>query len=220
MMSEYARQTIPQEVDNTYREWPQSKASGPAKPFKPNGSFQSLREAGKLAEGPLPEHLQTSYVMPGYTGFIRARQHISGRSYGETTRRAIDTSYREHVCTSPIPSDPQHNRRIPHAKLEDSFMYGIVQEKANHIPGYTGHVPGARAQYSNTYGRTTREQIKEFHEQHPRPHPQERDGYAYTSFPRQFLHIDSAPVSGAPHSSKAPVKLIPRQLEHLHFFAT
>lgn len=221
-MEHFARQTAEKPVDNTYREWPQPNQCGPTKAFKPNGSFQSLRESGKFSDGQveLNEHLKTPYLIPGYTGFIRGRQHISGRPYGETTRRAIDTGYREHVCTSPIPSDPQHNRRIPHAKLEDSFMYGIVQEKANHIPGYTGHVPGVRAQYSNTYGSTTREQIKVFHDQHPRPHPQEADGYAYTSFPRQFLHIDSAPVSGAPHTNRAPVKLIPRKLEHLHFFAT
>lgn len=217
----------PKEVDNYHRQWPknnqpgQRSHSGPAKPFAPDASFEVLRNNNKLAtEGNLNnEHLQTKYLMPGYTGFIRGRQHISGRDYGETTRRAYDTGYTEHVCTSPIPSDPQKNRRIQHESLKDSFVYGVHKEQPYHVPGYTGHVPGVRAQYSNTYGSTTRNQIREFHAEHPRPHPQEKPGYAYTSFPRQYLHIDSAPISGAPTTQKAPQKLIPRKLEHLQFFA-
>lgn len=220
-MAEFERVTHTQESDNAYREWPQANNCGPTKPFKANGSFESLRDSGKLSHGPASQndHLQTKYVVPGYTGFTRGRQHISGRCYGETTRRAYDTSYTEHVCTSPIPSDPQNNRRIRHEKLEDSFMYGVVQDKPYHVPGYTGHVPGTRAQFSNTYGSTTRNMIEEFHSSHYRPHPQEKPGHAYTSFARQYLHIDSAPVSGGAPTTKAPQKLVPRKLEHLQFFA-
>lgn len=221
MDAQFAQEPRRVEVDNQYRQWPQSNQCGPTKPFRPNGSFQALRDSGKLVTGEreISDHLKSKHLLPGYTGFIRARQHVSGRTYGETTRRAYDTSYREHVTTSPIPSDPQANRRIEHQPLEDRFMYGIHQNKAYHVPGYTGHVPGARAEYSNTYGSTTRRMVEDFHQTHPRANPQEREGYAYTCFPRQNLHIDSSPIPGATATHKPPTKLIPRKIDYVRFFA-
>jgi hypothetical protein len=209
-------------ADNSYRAWPSSNMPGPTKAFKPNGSFQALRDSGKLVTGEreISDHLKAKHFIPGYTGFIRGRQHISGRTYGECTRRAYDTSYTEHVTTSPIPSGPQANRRVPQEALEDRFMYGIHKNKAYHCPGYTGHVPGARARYSNTFGSTTRDCVEQFHQMgHPRPNPQERPAFAYTSFPRQNLHIDSSPIPGAVATHKSPIKLIPRKMEYVQFFA-
>lgn len=220
-MSQYSRTTPPEDYDNTFRRWPPANACGPTQPFKPNGSFQALRDSGKLSAAvkETNEHLEDKHLMPGYTGYIRGNQHISGRVFGETTRKAYNTAYVEHVQTSPIPSGPQNNRRIPHAKLENSYMYGVVGEKPYYIPGYTGHVPGARAHYSNTYGSTTKKMIGEFHDVHPRPHPQEREGFAYTSFPRQYLHIGSAPIPGAPPTTHAPTKVVERKLNYLQYFA-
>jgi len=92
--------------------------------FQPNGSFRALKENGKLAVGPEEASVykgriknplaETSYHLPGYTGFVRGSQHISGRTFGETSRRALSTDYREIVCSSPVPSSPQANRKIRH----------------------------------------------------------------------------------------------------------
>ena len=77
--------------------------------FQPNGSFRALKENGKLAVGPEEADVykgrvknplaETSYHLPGYTGFVRGSQHISGRTFGETSRRALCTDYKEIVCT-------------------------------------------------------------------------------------------------------------------------
>lgn len=194
--------------------------------FQPNGSFSALRLAGKLSddktsiyEGARSTMQEKKYFMPGYTGFVRGSQHISGRTFGEMTRRAFDTDYREHVCTSPIPSAPQANRKVKHQMPPNSFMSNrLRKEGPKHVPGYTGHVPGTRQVYAKTFGETTRQEISDFAGEHPRNHPQERENFAATCRPRQMLHIDSAPLPGGARLEAAPDKLIPAHLKYLRFF--
>lgn len=71
----------------------------------------------------------------GYTGFVRGSQHISGRTFGETSRRALCTDYREVVSSSPIPSAPQANRKIRHEDLRDTFVANMFGGKTYQIPG-------------------------------------------------------------------------------------
>lgn len=157
--------------------------------------------------------------LPGYTGYVRGSQHISGRTFGETTRRAFETDYYEKVCTSPIPSGPQANRKIPQENREGSFVDTFVNSGGPyHVPGYTGHVPGTRATFGTSFGKASNAKISEFNSTHPRPHPQERPNFAYTSRPRNFRTIDSAPLPGtADH--REPCKMIPAHLKYVKFFA-
>jgi len=76
-------------------------------------------------------------LFQGYTGYVRGSQHISGRTFGETTRRALSTDYREVVCSSPIPSSPQANRKIRHEDLKDTLVSKAFGGKVFQIPGYT-----------------------------------------------------------------------------------
>jgi len=194
--------------------------------FQPNGSFSALRLAGKLSDAKTETYeaarttmQEKKYFMPGYTGFVRGSQHISGRTFGEMTRRAYDTDYREHVCTSPIPSAPQGNRKVKHQMPPNSFMSNRTKnEGSKHVPGYTGHVPGVRQVYAKSFGESTRQEMSIFSGEHPRNNPQERDNYASTSRPRQMLHIDSAPLPGSVRVEDAPDKLIPAHLKYLRFF--
>jgi len=208
------------------QEFSYNRKEGNATLFRPNGSFDSLREQGKLRdsknedeEGARDVMREKKFRMPGYTGFIRGSQHISGRTYGEKTRRAYDTNFGELVCTSPIPSAPQGNRKITQKHLEDTFVDNNLSHRHNHVPGYTGHVPGVRATYSKTFGEATMQEMKTFGATYPRPSPADREGFAATIRPRDLLSVDSAPLPGTTYIHSAPVKLIPGHLKYLKFFA-
>jgi len=213
--------------ENPYNMWPDARSLG-FRPvtYDPDGSFESLRESGKLKDQNAPsravgagEHVSSKkFYIPGYTGFVRGQQHVSGRTYGEATRRALDTDYRENVCTSPIPSAPQNNRKVEHIQPVDTFVTNTFAGKEYHVPGYTGFVPGVRQVYSRTYGSATSQELYTHALQHPRSRAKEVDGFASSMRPRQTLIIDSAPLPGATRPSKRPEKLIPSHLQHLKFF--
>lgn len=187
--------------------------------FRPNGSFRGARgqeRAGNRNSGEFNQPPSKQYI-PGYTGFVRGGQHVSGRSFGATSRRALDTDYREIVTAGSIPSDPQHNRKIKLDCPKNTFVTNTFGGKVYHIPGYTGFVPGVRSSYARTYGAATSQGLVSHAQRHPRPNPQERTGYAFTSRPRQYMQIDSAPLPGSLRTRSAPCKVVPAHLRHLQF---
>jgi hypothetical protein len=195
--------------------------------YVPDGSFDSLREQGKISDpNTLPGEeardvmREKKYFLPGYTGFVRGKQHIHSRTFGETTRRAFDTPFEEHMRTSPIPSGPQCNRKVPQKTLEDTYLSNMGQSQ-KHVPGYTGHVPGVRASFSKTYGMTTEEQMAKFaaNATIPRATNVERDNYANTSKPRNLMTIHSAPLPGTTYVCDPPQKTIPAHLNYVRFYA-
>lgn len=210
-----------------FANWPATAQQHPPM-FKPNGSFQSLRDGGKLADKQMTLTQQQAalrdqgrskhYNLPGYTGFVRGMQHISGRTYGEATRRAFDTNYREHASTSPIPSDPNRNRKVPQVNPPNSFATHVHGDKVYNLPGYTGFVPGVRHTYAKTYGSATSEEMFKSAIRDPRPSPKETEGFAYTSKPRQRLLLDSSPLPGQAATNTAPGKLIPSHLNFVRYF--
>lgn len=92
----------------------------------------------------------------GYTGYVRGSQHMSGRTFGETTRRALSSDYREIVCTSPIPSSPQANRKIRHEALQDTFVANMFGGKKYQIPG---HTPTTTWRAANCCNRSQQQQL-------------------------------------------------------------
>lgn len=227
---EFSEHKDVQEADNRpppFADWPCHPQQHPHM-FKPDGSFQSLRHGGKLLDKTptlsaeqaalRSQFREKHYNLPGYTGFIRGMQHISGRTYGAATAKAYDTDYREHACTSPIPSDPHHNRKIPHRNPPNSFATNVHGDKVYQLPGYTGFVPGVRHTYSTTYGSATSQEMYKSAIRDPRPSPIEREGFAYTAKPRQHLVLDSSPLPGQTATNEAPGKLIPSHLNALRFF--
>lgn len=209
---------------NPYMKWPDGAANR-MRPvvYRPNGSFAALQKQGKMEHSQTGEYRQQMTAkksfMPGYTGFVRGSQHISGRTFGEATRRALDTDYRENLCTSPIPSAPQSNRKVRQEELANTFVTNTFGDRVYQLPGYTGHVPGVRATYSKTYGSTTSQEMNRWGSLTQRANPQERPGFAYTQRPRQMLVIDSAPLPGMTKTEKNPEKLIPAHLRYLKFLS-
>jgi hypothetical protein len=187
--------------------------------FKPNGSLKGTKFdlARKAEAGRRTRELMRDkkHFMPGYTGFVRGMQHIKGRTYGESTRRAYDTDFRDHLCTSPIPSGPHQNRKIPQSAKGSS-----LGNRVYHLPGYTGHVPGVRGIFSQTYGKATEQEMKSFGETTTvkRPPAQSVQGYAFTMHPRAKLVIDSEPLPGRGVDS-APRFMIPRHLKYLRYMS-
>lgn len=200
--------------------------------FKPNGSFNSLKTQGKLSDKPssasadayaLEEKQKVDKHVPGYTGFVRGSQHIAGRSFGETTRRALTTDYREMACTSPIPSSPQANRHIKQQHLDNTFVSNNISGRPYHVPGYTGFVPGSRHTYSVTYGNATNEKLNELNSTRP-AHTQSftntavANGHADIARARQKMTLDSAPLPGTHAVEMPPEFLVPSHLRYLKFF--
>jgi hypothetical protein len=229
-MSSAKASTMPAPRDvnpNPYNLWPNMQKKG-YKPitFEPDGSFKSLVDAGKLrpasagkrAVGAGDYQTQKKFYIPHYTGFVRGLQHVSGRTFGNATRRALDTDYRENVCTSPIPSSPQRNHKVHHIQPRDTFVSNTFAGKQYHVPGYTGFVPGVRHTYARTFGATTSQEMYTNSLQHPRPHAREAEGMAHGTFARQHLVVDSCPLPGNTRPQQAPDKLIPSHLRHLKFF--
>lgn len=196
--------------------------------FQPNGNFKALKENGKLTCESHEETLyrgrtknplaNTVHQLPGYTGFVRGAQHISGRTYGETTRRALTTEYKDIVCNHSVPSVPQQNRRIPQVTIPDSFAHHMFGSRTYHVPGYTGFVPGVRATYAQSYGSSTEQELKKTSELHPRDRSGERDGFAKTAYPKQKYKLDSAPLPGGAIADSPPDMYIPAHVRYLKYF--
>jgi hypothetical protein len=222
MMAE--TQKAPQKA--RYQPFPISRISAPVSMYRPNGNFESLREQGimrrKDSDGALKEANDAMRTkknakchMPGYTGYIRGRQHIAGRTFGQMTQRAYSRDYQTHVETSPIPSGPQSNRHIPQKSVNHSFS---AMDPNTMVPGYSGHVPGARFEFSKGFGRTTKAQREVFAQAHPRSAPKQRPGFATTVHTRHRHKLDSASLPGT-NWEEVPEKWVPGNLEYLRFFA-
>jgi len=160
---------------------------------------------------------ETSYHLPGYTGFVRGSQHISGRTFGETSRRALCTEYREIVCSSPVPSAPQSNRKIRHEELKDTFVANMFGGKTYQIPGYTGFVPGVRSTYAKRYGASTEQEMFNHSVRFPRRDNQP-SSFARTQLPRENYPVSSAPLPGGALSQAPPDMYIPEHVRYLKFF--
>jgi hypothetical protein len=219
-MPQFARTKPAPGPEGSYVLWSSGTQCGPTKAYV-TGSFQSLVEAGKISrEGEQSVQMDPrKTMMPGYTGYIRGAQHISARTYGESTRLASSAPYREHVTTSPIPCCPQNNRKIEQQDLKDRFMYGIHQGKLSHLPGTTLHVPNLRGKYGVTYGRATREEMELHQQRYNRRHPQEQQGYAHPTRVRDYHHIESRSLPGPLPTTVRPHKCVPSYMKHMQYFA-
>jgi len=214
--------------------FPVEHGRGRPGPFKPDGSFKVLKETGKLSEGKEQsswwddsndDGSRTRNLIPGYTGHVRGRRQISGRTAGAATNRALTVDFREIAVASPIPSAPSQNRKIPQATPADTFITNTFHGKVYHIPGYSGHVPNVRATFAQTYGTVTSDEMAKFRanaDGYRADVPGRdfgQDGYAKTLQPRQFLTLDSQSLPGGARTVHPPELLIPSHIRYLRFLA-
>jgi len=189
--------------------------------FQPNGSFKVLKETGKLKCEPHEAEVykgrtrndlaDTAHFIPGYTGFVRGKQHIAGRTYGDSTRRALSSDYRDTVCQSPVPSSPQNNRKISQKPVDHT------ESKQYHIPGYTGFVPGVRSNFGRSYGSSTNAELQKFTETYGRNRDNSKIGFANTAYQRQSYKLDSNPLPGGSVTNDPPKMQVPSHLRYLRY---
>jgi hypothetical protein len=206
---------------------------GRAEPYKPDGSFKVLRETGKLVDGDErsswwadgDDGTRKRNLIPGYTGHVRGRRQISGRTAGAATNMALNTDLREIAVMSAIPSAPHKNLKINQATPADTFVTNTFHGKVYQLPGYSGHVPGTRQAFSQTYGTITSNEMLKFRTSSAgyRGEAPDRDfgqdGFAKTTFPRQYLTLNSEPLPGGVRTVKPPELLVPAHLRYLRFLA-
>jgi len=200
--------------------------------FKPNASFAALKAQRKLgpspaeeaaeaaARGPVTELSARKTGVPGYTGYVRGMQHVHGRTFGDSTRRAYERDYRELACSSPIPSDPHKTRGIPLVQSQDTYVGSKMPSTQCHIPGYTGYVPQARDTFGTTFGAFSAAQLEAHNEGQQRSIRElEAGDRARPLFRRQMQQLDSAPLPGGIATHQPPQKLIPAHLRHVKYLA-
>jgi len=162
------------------------------------------------------------YFVPGYTGYIRGKQHIAGTTYGNTTRKALTTPYETIVTNSPIPADPQANSSIPQKRFDHTFVSKYFTDRQYHLPQYTGFVPGIRTTYGKTYGTATTEQFEKNQQLHGRTQELEISrsrGFATTSYAPRRLILDANPLPGGSPPNEVPRLYVPQHIAHLKYLA-
>jgi len=208
--------------DQVLNPWPLAKSHYPYC-YQPSNSFQTLQNRAdgvhrEPVERTVDRNSNGNHI-PGYTGFIRGFQHVAGRTFGDGSRRALDVSYRDNVCSSPIPSSPQLNMKIAHTSDDNSFISKVIGGRTYHVPGYTGFVPGTKGAFSQTYGQATEQQLKRHMDLYPRSRQaKERDGFASGMKPRQHTVLLSAPLPGMSNPVAPPQKFIPKHVGNLQFY--
>lgn len=92
--------------------------------------------------------------IPGYAGFIRGSQHFFGSTYGETTTVAPNHDFEDAVVKTGLPPSP--HRSTP----SDKRGQDLNDLPADRPPGYGGHVPLAKFEYSGTFGTTCKDMVE------------------------------------------------------------
>jgi hypothetical protein len=82
--------------------------------------------------------------IPGYSGFIRGSQHISGITFGNMSRDTQEQNFVTTEASNALPSPIAANIDTP-----NNVNY------KHKLPGYTGHVRGYREEFGKSYGSTT-----------------------------------------------------------------
>lgn len=189
-----------------------------------------IQAQGKLSLGPQETNAETKdrdyysqrpHFIPGYTGHIRGKCHLAGRSFGEATHRALVRDYRELACTSPIPSDPSQTRHIPQVTSTHTFVGSQqIGQSLAHVPGYSGYVPRSRESLGVTFGALSRAQLRSANATQDRELLDiEVKDKCRPLFRRQMQKLDSAPLPGGVQTWNAPQKLVPAHLHHVRYLA-
>jgi len=89
--------------------------------------------------------------IPGYRGYIRGSQHYYGATYGHLTRGAKAHDFKSGGVTQGLPPKNPRCDDVDHLP-------------GNRLPGYAGHVTGAKYEFANTYGVATTKLISGYKE--------------------------------------------------------
>jgi hypothetical protein len=96
--------------------------------------------------------------VPGYTGYIRGANCVSGVRFGVKTRLACTKTVEELMCDTTIP--PKVHGAIPNYAIDPKNVSSKLELEPRRIPGYMGYVAGTRNEFGDTFGRTTATALK------------------------------------------------------------
>mmetsp|Transcript_1767 Transcript_1767/g.2431 ORF Transcript_1767/g.2431 Transcript_1767/m.2431 type:complete len:217 (-) Transcript_1767:212-862(-) len=180
-----------------------------ARPYRPHGTFKALEKKGVL-------HTAKDYkpviapppkgMMPGYTGYIRGKQHLYGRSYGAVSRLSATTSTKEKLMNPSVPLGPQYE--IPTLDATKFDKIRSAQNNAYPVPGYSARETKSELGMQPRRvmsSRRARQNLSELN----------RGAEIYTRF-RQT--INSNPVPGQTKYEQ-PRKVIPSNMAHLQYIS-
>eukprot|EP00470_Lotharella_oceanica_P004769 CAMPEP_0170177292 /NCGR_PEP_ID=MMETSP0040_2-20121228/9971_1 /TAXON_ID=641309 /ORGANISM="Lotharella oceanica, Strain CCMP622" /LENGTH=208 /DNA_ID=CAMNT_0010419885 /DNA_START=69 /DNA_END=695 /DNA_ORIENTATION=- len=169
------------------------------RPYTPHGTFKVLEAKGLLHTSKKykkPTNPAPKGTMPGYTGYVRGKQHVFGRSYGATTRIMKETKIEHSITNAPVPLGPQYE--VPTLPSTRKEKVEEAQHKAYHVPGFSlAPKDGCKKEAT-----TNLEQL---------------NNGALLSSRRMANHtLSSNPIPGQSNYS-SPRKVIPANLKHLQY---
>ncbi|KAK6195318.1 hypothetical protein SNE40_000775 [Patella caerulea] len=114
-------------------------------------------QGNKTAELPvspymLPNENPMKNFMSGYTGFVPRSRGIIGMSYPIITHEALNT-FTDEISRSKQQSEQPV--RLSREKKRIIDLKNIYPEESGLVPHYTGHIPGQKFRYGNTFGHGT-----------------------------------------------------------------
>ncbi|ESP04526.1 hypothetical protein LOTGIDRAFT_237357 [Lottia gigantea] len=104
----------------------------------------------------LPNEDPMKNFMSGYTGFVPRSRGIIGMSYPIITHEALNTFSNETYRSKMLSQQPvnlhQEEQKIVNMKQ-------IYPKETGLVPHYTGHIPGQKFRYGNTFGHGTEDAL-------------------------------------------------------------
>ena len=100
--------------------------------------------------------------VPGYTGYVRGKDYISGCSFGKQTRRACSNSVETLMCDTTVP--PKVCQMPIQYEKPTDLVSAELENNPRRMPGYMGFVAGSRDKFGDTFGRTTAASLKNAYE--------------------------------------------------------
>eukprot|EP00469_Lotharella_globosa_P017060 CAMPEP_0167826224 /NCGR_PEP_ID=MMETSP0112_2-20121227/9887_1 /TAXON_ID=91324 /ORGANISM="Lotharella globosa, Strain CCCM811" /LENGTH=208 /DNA_ID=CAMNT_0007728587 /DNA_START=39 /DNA_END=665 /DNA_ORIENTATION=+ len=106
--------------------------------YTPHGTFKVLEAKGLLHTSKnykKPKNQAPKGKIPGYTGYVRGKQHVFGRSFGSATRIAKESKLEHSITNAPVPLGPQYE--VPTLPSTRKEKVEEAQHKAYHVPGFS-----------------------------------------------------------------------------------
>ncbi|XP_064649022.1 ciliary microtubule inner protein 2B-like [Lineus longissimus] len=90
--------------------------------------------------------------MSGYTGFVPRARGLIGKSYPLITHQALNDFSTDLTKFNMLTREPVRIQRQQSQKMDHSQIYPVF---SGMVPHYTGHIPGQKFRYGNTFGNST-----------------------------------------------------------------
>lgn len=90
--------------------------------------------------------------LPGYTGFVPRSRVLIGHGYPNITHQALNDFSDAMTIAQRAKVEPIKIHRVEVKALDTTNIYPI---ESGLVPHYTGHIPGQKSRYGETFGHST-----------------------------------------------------------------